>query len=282
MPDLMPKIGTAIALLILGLLLGTLAAAIVMVALGISLEDTVSIQSVLLAAELLLPLPIILHQRRWRAPIARAFRLNPVPPSSLWPVAVFGVGLIMVTDEIDRLAQKVLPLPAEVINIQTIMVIRDWQSALFIIGVVALLAPLAEELIFRGFLQRILEHRLRDVTRAVLISALIFAIIHFNPWWVIQIYLIGLFMGYFAWRSNSVWPGFILHALNNGLAVLLVNSPDGWLAWYEWRGHVAPYMLLLAVGLMIYGMKRFNAAMPVAGRDQAVILIEDYLDSSHG
>jgi membrane protease YdiL (CAAX protease family) len=79
-----------------------------------------------------------------------------------------------------------------------------------VIGVVVLAAPLIEELMFRGFFQRILEYRQGDITKSVLLSAMVFALIHFNPWWIVQIYLMGLFMGYMAWRTDSIWPSFLL------------------------------------------------------------------------
>ena len=61
---------------------------------------------------------------------------------------------------------------------------------LFLFLAVVVMAPIGEEVVFRGFLQSFRE-QWKDVTRAVLITSLFFAMIHFNPYWTIQIYLLG-------------------------------------------------------------------------------------------
>jgi hypothetical protein len=150
-----------------------------------------------------------------------------------------------------------------------------------VIGVVVLAAPLIEELMFRGFFQRILEYRQGDITKSVLLSAMVFALIHFNPWWIVQIYLMGLFMGYMAWRTDSIWPSFLLHAINNGWSVWWVHEPAITRFW-EWHGHVNP--LILAAGILLFyiGMRFFVALTPVAAKRTDLILIEnldDYYDT---
>ena len=178
------------------------------------IDEITAAQIGLLIGELFLPVPIFIWARNYQIDMRRLFRLNPVSISSIIASIPLAVGLTIITDEFDRVAQSLVAAPEGFSKIQEIMTITDPLSAFFIIGVVIIIAPFIEELIFRGFFQRILEYRFNDVTKAVLYSALTFAIIHFNPWWVVQIYIIGIFMGYVAWRTNSIWISFILHAIN--------------------------------------------------------------------
>ena len=131
--------------------------------------------------------------------------------------------------------------------------------ALLLIVATVLIAPFSEEVLFRGFLQQFLEIHWKDVTKAVLITSLFFAGVHMNPGWMIQIYLLGIILGYLAWRTGSVFPGLILHSLNNGLALIMQNVQEPWINYYIWRNHVSPLFLLLALFLFFRGYKTINS-----------------------
>ena len=49
----------------------------------------------------------------------------------------------------------------------------------------------------------------KDITKAVLVTSLFFAMIHFNPYWTIQIYLLGVILGFLSWKTKSVIPSII-------------------------------------------------------------------------
>lgn len=264
--------------MIVGLLLATVTAVLIMMVIP-GIEEITTAQIGLLIGELFLPLPIFIWAKNTQTDIRALFRLNPVSFAAVTAAVPLAIGLAIVTDELDRIAQSLVSTPAEFSKIQEMMTITDPVSAFFIIGVVIIIAPFVEELIFRGFFQRILEHRLLDITKAVLYSALTFAIIHFNPWWVVQIYIIGVFMGYVAWRTDSIWISFILHAVNNGIAVMFTHLPEGSLGWYEWRGHVSPIIVIAGVLLIAGGLHRFILATPVAEKGNGAVLIEELVGS---
>jgi membrane protease YdiL (CAAX protease family) len=54
------------------------------------------------------------------------------------------------------------------------------------------------------------------------LSALIFAAAHFDPASFPVLFFIGLALAIARWRTRSIWPGIILHLLNNGLSAVLV------------------------------------------------------------
>jgi membrane protease YdiL (CAAX protease family) len=79
------------------------------------------------------------------------------------------------------------------------------------------LAPgLSEEMLFRGYAQQRLIERWGGWT-AILVTSMIFAIIHVAPHTVVFAFPVGIWLGLMAWRSGSVWPGVIAHAAINGL-----------------------------------------------------------------
>ncbi|PIS30077.1 MAG: hypothetical protein COT43_02630, partial [Candidatus Marinimicrobia bacterium CG08_land_8_20_14_0_20_45_22] len=275
-PIIIPKIKSAVGMLILGLLCASLLTALILVYL-MQAKQELDTQLLLLIAELFLPIPIIYWAKRMRTSLGELLRIRAVTPSSLLAAVFVAIGLTVIIDELDRLIQIVLPLPENIIQIGEMMKVTNWQSAFLVIGIVVLATPLIEEVMFRGFFQRILEYRQGDITKSVLISAMVFAMIHFNPWWIVQIYMMGLFMGYMAWRTNSIWPSFVLHAINNGWSVWWAHEPKVAKLW-EWHGHVNP--IILAAGILCFyvSMRFFIAVTPVAAKRPDVVLIENLAD----
>lgn len=89
-----------------------------------------------------------------------------------------------------------------------------------------LLAPVCEEAVFRGYLQRTLALR-RTPAAAVALAALLFALRHLDPVRLPALALLGGLFGWIAWRSGSIWPAVAAHLTNNAAAAgaaLLVPS----------------------------------------------------------
>ena len=116
---------------------------------------------------------------------------------------------------------------------------------------VAIIAPLGEELLFRGFLQQVLEKHWKDVTKAILVTSLFFALIHMNPYWFAQIYILGVMLGFLSWKTGSVLPSLILHGLNNTMAMIFSFSEAGDGNIYIWNGHVAPWIIIIALACAV-------------------------------
>ena len=173
-------------------------------------------------------------------------------------VALFSLGLIILSDELDRIIQVFVPTPEYIIDLNYLLKPEGIFSGVLLFIAVAILAPLGEEIIFRGFLQQILETHWKDTTRAVLFTALIFSIIHMNPYWFIQIYILGVVLGFLAWKTQSIIAPLILHGLNNSMALLLsfLDLKDNNI--YIWNGHVSPWFLIIALGSIIVGFKQIN------------------------
>ena len=86
---------------------------------------------------------------------------------------------------------------------------------------VVIVAPVAEEVFFRGFLYPAFKKRFGKWL-GVLISALIFGLFHINIWLIIPISLIGLINILLYERTKSLDSCIILHSMNNLMAVLVL------------------------------------------------------------
>lgn len=87
--------------------------------------------------------------------------------------------------------------------------------------ITVVMAPLIEEILFRGIiLQRLLE-TMSHPWWAIVVSALIFAVVHLDPVRIVLLLPIGLFLGVMYRRFDSIVPGIALHAAWNLLVVLV-------------------------------------------------------------
>ena len=92
---------------------------------------------------------------------------------------------------------------------------------------VGLLAPVCEELVFRGAVLRSLLRWAGHHWVAIAISALLFALVHANPAQMPHAFVIGLLLGWLYYRTDSVVPGVVYHWVNNSIAYVVYNLyPD--------------------------------------------------------
>jgi membrane protease YdiL (CAAX protease family) len=90
-----------------------------------------------------------------------------------------------------------------------------WLPALLVASI--LVAPAGEEALFRGFLFRGWARSPRAVWPAVVVISALWAGLHVQYDWtgILQIFVVGLFLGWMRWRSGSMLLTFFLHALFN-------------------------------------------------------------------
>lgn len=95
-------------------------------------------------------------------------------------------------------------------------------AALVVAGFVA---PVAEEVFFRGFLQAGLENRF-GTWLAILLTALVFAVIHVFPGALPPIFVLGIIFGVLRAETDSVWPCILLHGAFNALSVIAAYAME--------------------------------------------------------
>ena len=188
-------------------------------------------------------------------PLLESLRIKTVTLPTIKNTLIFSAGVLIAFDTLDRVIHKLIPPPEYIIDLGEIMRPDSTLGYIFLFLAVVIVAPIGEEILFRGFLQKFLEEYWKDITRAVLVTSLFFAMIHFNPFWMIQIYMLGVILGFLAWKTKSVFPSILLHIINNGSAFILTNIEKGTIDFYLWNEQVSPVFILLAVFLIYKGLK---------------------------
>ncbi|MDD2601905.1 MAG: type II CAAX endopeptidase family protein, partial [Prevotella sp.] len=158
----------------------------------------------------------IFLRSKW-APISRNW-LSTHPWTVLVWVIFLALGTILPSQWIDD--QMQISMPERTIKLfEDIMGIPSGYLAL------GILAPIAEELVFRGAILRTLLKLFDNRMHWILIisSALIFGAAHGNLPQFIHATLIGLLIGWMYYRTDSVIPGIVLHWVNNTVAYIMFN-----------------------------------------------------------
>lgn len=117
---------------------------------------------------------------------------------------------------------------------------------------IAVAAPLLEELVFRGIvLQGFLKRY--SPAQAIIWSAVIFGVAHLNPWQFLAAFSMGLVIGWVYWKTNSILPGMLIHFINNASSFLmLLFTSDNFTTTQQLMGDGKAYYVFYGMCIPIF------------------------------
>ena len=136
-----------------------------------------------------------------------------------WGAAVAGIPLFLAVSATWSVTASMLGLELEpqqmLLELHAVPLPDRW----VLVAYGALGAPLVEEWLFRGFLLPPLQRRVGDLA-AIGISGVLFGLAHLSdPYAVLPLVVLGMGLGWLRIRSGSIWPGTLVHAANNTIAL---------------------------------------------------------------
>ena len=178
----------------------------------------------------------LFYRRRRHGPtvVARFSRRGLNPVLLLW-----GVFFMLSTSVV---LEPLLSLMPEVPNV--------YGRGAWAIVTVVVMAPLFEEVIFRGVLLESTRVRY-GVVAAWLLSSAIFGIVHVHPTVVVNAFVMGLVLAFIYLRTDSLWSAIILHAINNGIAYLALIAGHGNSMLIDMVGSRTLYVLIYIAALAL-------------------------------
>ncbi len=216
---------------------------------------SIKFAAMLIQASLIIPL-VVYFRRKDLSPI-KYLRVRPIPLKYCFYSVIIGISITVLGDEMGRLMDIILPIPESMFEgMKRLLTINHIWDFLTIGLTVTVIAPVIEELFFRGFLQRYFEAT-KGVTSGVLIASAIFGAIHFNIYMLIPILIMATIMGAMAWRIESVFPAMIVHVINNATSLVSVNVYETEPSWYVMGTHVSPLVIIVALAGMFWALKKF-------------------------
>jgi|GEM_PF-1978966 len=156
-------------------------------------------------------------------------------PSLAWVLLAIGIGVVFIPIRIAIIffialifAPDLLTNQEDTIFTDTLDPNADFSPLLFLsvfqLGLmVVVLAPLVEELVFRGTLQTWMTQRF-GVVAAVLVSGTLFGLAHIDPLQATANTILGIVMGIAYYYSRSLWIPILIHFTNNFLIALCVGT----------------------------------------------------------
>lgn len=122
-----------------------------------------------------------------------------------------------------------LPVPAEFSDLEeklerfTLALLRDpsWGKFLLNFLMIAILPAVCEELLFRGVLMRQFHKATGSYHLAILLSGVLFGLIHGQVFKFLPIAVLGILFGYLYWWTRNLWFPIAAHFFNNGIQVVL-------------------------------------------------------------
>ena len=138
----------------------------------------------------------------------------------------------------------------------------DWLTFLQRFATLVVVAPVMEELVFRGIFQFGLV-RNYGPTKGVLASAVCFGLFHGIPWQIPGAAITGILLGLAVYRTGSIFAGMALHAVWNLLPLLAVSlfgdaDLPSYVATADEVLHIPVHVLLLAAGIFFLALRAFH------------------------
>lgn len=143
--------------------------------------------------------------------------LSPISTKLSVTCVIFIIGMGLWTNYLN----EILGLP----NTMEELFARMMDNPFGIIAVVVM-APIVEEMLFRGAIEGHLLRKWKNPAWAIIVSSLIFGLVHYNPAQVPFAFVLGIALGWVYYRTGSLFPGMLMHFINNGSSVVLYHLMD--------------------------------------------------------
>lgn len=154
-------------------------------------------------------------------PLKEVFPLRKFNPALIILLITFFAGIQQLLNIVNFWVDKAIPPPAwfwELFN-------KIFENDFGFLGAfmkVVIIAPVVEELIFRGVIMHGLMRNYSKTT-AIFFSGLLFALFHLNPWQFPATFVLGILLGWIMIRTKNIGLAIIGHAINNLLVLLSIT-----------------------------------------------------------
>ena len=106
--------------------------------------------------------------------------------------------------------------------LRTLLNMKSAADLVLMLLILAVLPAVAEELFFRGVLQRLLIQIIKRPWIGIIITSALFSALHGQFLGFFPRMVLGIVLGALYWYSGSLWPGILAHFINNALQIIMV------------------------------------------------------------
>ena len=148
---------------------------------------------------------------------------------------------------------------------ETLGTIRSGSEYFIAVLMLALLPAIAEELLFRGCLQKVMIGVSRNATIGIIITSILFSLMHGSYYGFLVRVFLGIMLGYIYYYGKNIWLNITMHFLNNAFVVTQMYSisKNGISATDEQAAKNVPVISIIFVGALatvglVYLFKTFK------------------------
>ena len=168
-----------------------------------------------------LPLLYVLYTKR---SILQTYSFRKTKLMNFVAALFMGCGTMLIGIILTSFVSMLFPTEAEMVSSGLMNELMS-DNELLTFAVVALTPAICEEMLFRGFLFSAFRGRHKIVV-SVLLTAVIFGVYHMSIVRFFTTALLGAALAVIVYYSDSIFPAMMMHAINNGIAVLQMYHPD--------------------------------------------------------
>ena len=114
-----------------------------------------------------------------------------------------------------------------------------------------IMAPIFEEIVFRGIIQKGLINKGMNPATAIIISSVVFGLVHGNPWQFVGAVLLGCVLGFVYHKTKSLLLPVLLHAFNNLCSSILIFYGDT--ESFAEVFHISEW-IVLGIGILLFAV----------------------------
>ncbi|NQT65880.1 MAG: CPBP family intramembrane metalloprotease, partial [FCB group bacterium] len=173
---------------------------------------------------LIILLPVILILRISKTDIKTALRLNYTNPLNFLLVLIAAVPLLLLAGILGQLINNIFPVSEAYLEALENLVTVQQNGLWFTIFVVGVLPGICEEVMFRGFILSAL--RKKGVWYGIILTAVLFGAFHLDPFRLLPAALLGIWLGFIAMKTNSLYVPILAHFAQNTITILITNYAD--------------------------------------------------------
>jgi hypothetical protein len=148
--------------------------------------------------------------------------------------------------------------------------LKSWHHFIVAVFIVAFFPALFEELLFRGVIQNFLTKWLRQPVIAIVITSVLFSLIHLSIYLFLSRIILGLALGLIFYYTKNIWVTIIAHFINNFLAlsVLFYSNLQGKAAVVNQQQFKLPVWSIFITGAILYGLFVLLIKVSAANRNR--------------
>jgi membrane protease YdiL (CAAX protease family) len=210
--------------------------------------------------------PFFFLSRRSMLGFAREFRFGALGLKTTAVVLVISAAAILPVEAFSSIFERMRPPDGDYTSFILSIKPKGTASFFSVASGIVIVAAVAEELLFRGFVQRIFQRNMNGAL-AVALAGILFSLSHFNPPVIPGIAALGILYGYIFYKTGNLWYSIIGHAIFNLVTLVRLNySPEEEIAS---ANVVMPDMTWTFVSLAVFVcalwlLRRLHRAAPAA------------------